>query len=551
MTTSSFTRRTLLGAGLAAGAGLALSACTTGGETPGGVPSENPASQAAAVRPNYIPFDGPKPDLLGDGATGVPNGFLSYHDPPPSTGRVPLNLSKPVEMHVQSIPSATPRDRNQWWKLLEKDLGNELSVVGTDSTQYKAKFQTLIAGNTLSEITQITSVPQLPQVLEKLFTDLTPFLSGDNIKKYPNLANMPAAAWDMCMIGGKIWGLTNPRIVAGSVLMTRGDVLESKGIDLMPDLSDGQDFLDLCKELTDKSKGVFAIGQVPQNWTVPLILESLGAPNGWSVDASGNWTSAYEDPTYEKALEIVTQMWKDGVIHPNSYTDLSSTAVWFTGGATNMFAQNFASWMSYASGAITNANTDSGSFPVGAVVMPKWDGGGKAAKHLGVPGYADIVGIKKMDDEARIDELLRVGDYLASPFGTQEYLNLWYGVKGRQYNLAKGQIELIADRPNESISGPSYFGGMSAVSLYAPNKEDVGRRLFQYAQDMIPTGTKNPSYGKFSDTLVSKGATAAVKLNDLMAGIIQGRNKLTEWAAGVKTWKEEAGDAIAREYAAQ
>lgn len=549
MTTSSFSRRTLLGTGLAAGAGLALAACQPGG--PGTAPSQNPGSQAAAVRPSYIPFDGPKPDLVGDGTKGVPNGFLTYPDPPPSTGRTPLTLSKPIEMHVQSIPSPTPRERNEWWKLLEKDLGTQLSVSGTDSTQYQAKFQTMVAGNTLAEITQITSVPQLPKVLESMFTDLTPYLSGDNVKKYPNLANMPSAAWDMCMIGGKIWGLTNPRIVAGSVLMTRGDVLESKGIKLMPELSSGEDFLDLCKELTDKSKNTFAIGQVPQNWTVPLILESLGAPNVWNIDASGNWTSAYEHPAYEKALEIVAKMWTDGLIHPNSYTDLSSTAIWFTGGATNMFAQNFASWMSYASGAITNANTNSGTFPVGAVVMPKWDGGGKAAKHLGVPGYADIVGIKKMDDEKRIDELLRVGDYLASPFGTQEYLNLWYGVRDRQYKLAGGQVERIKGAPTETISGPSYYGGMSAVSLYAPGKQDIGKMLFQYCQDMIPSGVKNPAYGRFSDTNVSKGSAATRKLNDLMAGIIQGRAKLTDWAAGVKAWKTEAGDAIAREYADQ
>lgn len=383
----SVTRRSLLGASLAAGATLAFAGCQTTG--PGTTPSQGSGSEAAAIRPSYVAFDGPKPDLVGDGATGVPNGYLSYPEPV-SIGGVPLNLSAPVEVFAQGVPSPTPRDRNQWWKQWETDLGVELKMTVVDSTQYDAKFQTAIAGNVLGDLTQISTVPQLPQVLEKMFTDLTPYLSGDNVKKYPNLANMPSSAWDMCMIDGKIWGVTNPRIVAGSVLMTRGDILQSKGIDLMPDLSDGQAFLDLCKEVTDKSKGVFAIGQVPQNWTVPLIVEALGGPNGWSVDGAGNWKSAYEDPTYEKALEIVTQMWADGVIHPNSYTDLSSTAVWFDSGVTALFAQNIASWQGRA------ANAD---FPCGAVVMPKWDGGGKAAKHLGAPGYGAPVGLKKTSDE--------------------------------------------------------------------------------------------------------------------------------------------------------
>ena len=538
MTSPALTRRTLLGTGLAAAAGAALSGCQTGDGTdgsPGGGGEQ-------ATRPTFVAFDGPEPDLVGDAEIGLPNGYLSYPDPPASTGRVPLELSAPVSMLMQRNPPVSGRSDNKWWQRLEVDLGAELQVTSVESTQYKAKFQTVTAGDELADLTQFVTVPQLPTLLEKMFTDLTPYLSGDKVKDYPNLANHPSAAWDMCTVDGRIWGVTNPRVVAGSVLMTRGDVLDSKGIDKMPDLSDGEDFLDLCREVTDRDKGIFAIGQVPQNWTIPLIMEALGGPNTWTIK-DGVWTSAYESPEFAQALEIVTAMYDEGLFHPNSYTDLSSTPSWFDAGVTAMFAQNFAIWQ----GLTANAE-----FPCGAVVMPKWDGGGKATKHLGAPGYGAPMGLKKLDDEARIDELLRVLDYVASPFGTEEYLTVNYGVKDRQWKLVDNQVVLDAEiYETEQIPGLIYAGANTAMGLYAPGKPEPTKDAFNYCKEVIPDGIPNPEYGKYSDTAGTDGEQANVKLNDLMGSIIQGRAKMSEWEAGVKAWKDEAGDAIAREYAEQ
>ncbi|OYN85329.1 hypothetical protein CGZ92_11050 [Parenemella sanctibonifatiensis] len=540
--TYTFGRRSLLGGGLALGAGAALSACSSDdGGSPGGGSAGGGPAEADSIRPAYIPFDGPEPDLVGDGETGVPNAFLTYPDPPPNTGNVPVGITRDVELMVQVPAVNIPRDNNPWWQKMEEDLGAKFTINGVDSTQYTAKFQTTVAGGQVPEVTQIVTVPQLPQLLESRFTDLTPYLSGDNIAKYPSLAAHPSAAWDMCIINGKIWGITNPRIVAGTVAMTRGDILESKGIDIMPEISDGEDFLSLCREVTDRNAGVFAIGQIPQNWTMTMILESLGAANGWVAEGD-RWTSAYETPEYAQALEILTGMYAEGLYHPNTYSDLSSTGVWFDAGVTVFFAQNFATWAGRSSSA---------KFPVGAVQMPQWDGGGKAAKHLGVPGYGAPVGLAKTDDEARIDELLKFADYLASPFGTREFLTVNYGVDGHNYTLEDGRVNRIADTAEELISGPAYFGAANSVSLHVPGKPDATETLFNYCQEHIPNGVKNPSQGMFSETAVSDGAAANKRLNDVMGEIIQGRRQMTEWEAAVEEWKSDAGEQIGRELAEQ
>src|SRR5699024_6517753 len=130
-------RRALLGAGAAAGAGLALSACGTGGGGTGGSGGGSGSGGAGElVMPKHVPFDGPTPDLPGDPSTGVPNGFLSIPDPPPSTGTVPLGLSAPVEILIQGRATAVPMDRNQWWQLLNSEVGSEIHLTAVSSTEY-------------------------------------------------------------------------------------------------------------------------------------------------------------------------------------------------------------------------------------------------------------------------------------------------------------------------------------------------------------------------------------------------------------------------------
>ncbi len=536
----SLSRRRLLGGGLALSGALALASCRTDDTTPEA--TEPSANGGTDPRPAHIPFDGPQPDLAGDGETGVPNGFLSYPDPPPSTGRVPLELSAPVAMMIQSPTVPSAHDRNEWWKMWEADLGTELKLDTVNSTEYTAKFQTAIAGDNLAEITQIVSVPHKPEMLEKMFTDLTPYLSGDNVSQYPNLASFPTASWDVGVNSGKLWGIPNPRIPAGSVLMTRGDLLEQIGAPKMPELADGEEFLAMCRELTNRDAGVFAIGQNPRSWTLPVILESLGGPNGWKIEEDGTWTSAITTPEYERALEIVTAMYAEGLFHPNTYTDLGSTAVWFEGGATALFSQNFSSWQNLAAKA---------SFPCGAVVMPQWDGGGKAAKHLGAAAYGSPVGLAKTDDEERIDELLRFADYLASPFGTEEYLKIKYGVRGLHYELTDNQVEITGEAADDVLVGPQYFGAQNVINLYTPGDDETTQLLFDYCQQQIPAGLENPKRGKISETEVSKGSTINRELHDLADAIIQGRDSLSKWPDAIQKWRDKGGDKIAQELAEQ
>jgi hypothetical protein len=87
------------------------------------------------------------------------------------------------------------------------------------------------------------------------FTDLTPYLSGGNIEQYPNLANIPSAAWQCGVWEGRLYGLpsyASPGNLPG-YLFYRKDIFDAAGVS--PDIGNADDLFALGKQLTDANRG--------------------------------------------------------------------------------------------------------------------------------------------------------------------------------------------------------------------------------------------------------------------------------------------------------
>ena len=53
------------------------------------------------------------------------------------------------------------------------------------------------------------NIENMAEFLKAKCADLTPYLSGDAIKDYPNLANIPTSAWRVPIYGNAIYGIPN------------------------------------------------------------------------------------------------------------------------------------------------------------------------------------------------------------------------------------------------------------------------------------------------------------------------------------------------------
>ncbi|MFW6597627.1 extracellular solute-binding protein [Propionibacteriaceae bacterium Y2011] len=533
---SSISRRTLLGGTLGALGVAGLAACTTGGGEgePGGGSNEGGKLEP----PTFTAFSDVEPDKPGN-AEGVPPVFYNYPAEPVNREGFPLPGGEPWTALMQALPPKVPAEENKSYQEYEKAVGSKFQVIYGTSAQYTEKFQVTMASNDIPDFVQIVTVAQLPKLLESTFTDLTDILGGDGVSKYPGLANIPTATWKIPELNGRLWGIPQPRPPAGRVLTTRGDVMAERGIDdPYVKLRDGADFVDLLKQLTNKDKGEFSMGADPTSWLLTGVYSMMGGPNNWAVE-DGKFVSQLTTEQYTKALVEAGKIVQAGYLHPNSFSDPGSNSAWYRAGTTALYFQSFVGW-----GGNARSNPE---WNVGNIELPKWDGGGLTPIHKSVAGYGAYIAIKKSDD-ARLEQLLRVADYEASPFGTQQYLDVNYGVKGFSYNLEGPNPKSVPSDTSPGIVPMTYTGGNSGAILFGQGQTESVDAQYDFLSRAIPDGVEDASQGLYSETQVTKGATFAKQQKDVIREVLLGSKPITAWEEYVADWRKKVGDQIAGEY---
>ena len=182
------------------------------------------------------------------------------------------------------------------------------------------------------------------------------------------------------------------------------------------------------------------------------------------------------------------------------------------------------------------------------LTLPKWDGGGPAAKHLSVAGYAACVAIKKASED-RVREILRFADFIASPFGTTAELLVNYGVAGTHYKLAGTRSG--RDAAGQGATCRPAWPTSAARPPRSSTPRTTGRSCRSSTTSSRPCcrpASANPTDGLYSETRSTSGASARRALEDLQTQIIIGRKPLSDWDAAVARWRNEAGDQQRQDY---
>ena len=132
-----------------------------------------------------------------------------------------------------SIPSPSG---NTYYSAVNKALGATITMQPSNGNTYNNILPPLFSGNKLPDWIQIPTFWTAPlnfgQAVGAKLADLTPYLAGDKVKQYPNLAALFPGAWQAGIWNNKIYGIPvfPTEFTVAGYLYYRADILDQLGI---------------------------------------------------------------------------------------------------------------------------------------------------------------------------------------------------------------------------------------------------------------------------------------------------------------------------------
>lgn len=515
-----------MGAVALVGTPAVLSGCGSGSETP--------TNAGNAKLPTYMPYQGAKPDMPGERGRASDLYFSYPADPVTAVSEVPGD-GKPITALTLAEVAPPALDRNSFWQEFNKRMGSPYEPALSPAADYAAKFATVTAGDQLPDFfTVLPGTPSTPQLLQARAVDLSEHLSGDAVKDYPFLANIPTESWRGTVFNGRILALPIARGFSSSWAMyKRSDLLRAKGVTQDP--TSFQEFFDLCSELTDPKQNKWALASVP----LLYIRQMLGIPNTWKEEG-GKFTSSYEVDEQEQALEAARKINEAGLINPDApAVHDSQQKKWFLNGSAVFGWFTLSAWPTLA--------TDGGEvegYEGDGLAVPGFESG-HGTPHLGNPNHS-IVGIGKKN-EGRIKTILAIANWLAAPFGTKEWLFKGSGIEGKHYNFQDGVPKIIKETASERGLGQGYLSSPPGV-LFSADRPMVTRQQ-AYERVFTENAVANPAVSLYSATQARSGATLETNIKAIELDIVLGRKPVSAWRDAVKDYLSKGGTEIKNELA--
>ncbi len=491
------------------------------------------------------------------GRDGVPDAWLALPEPFISSAGAPGSGGTVRVLTLSYDPPPPGRDSNQFWQELERRLNVTWEVDLVPQPQYGEITSARLAGGDLPDIFYLNPGQNAPQQWQALqqgaFQPLTDYLTGDALQQFPNLAQIPEYVWNNVRFQGEIYGVPATHSARfGNVPFHRSDWAQTVG---MAGAQGPDQVRELLRAVTQNDPngngspdtwgaGRYEGGWLP--WDNTLASTMFRVPVDWVLNPDGTLTSMMETEEYRQAVTYMTQLYQDGSFHPDAANmTFASAREAFVGGSTSLHTGGFlAFWL--AGGTIAQVKTVNPVATVDPLLPVGMDGQPGVVRNT--PGYFGMNAIPaSIGDEERVLELLRILDYLASPFGSEEWTFLGYGIEGVHFERSASGDPIVNDLGRQERSGLIYL--MPPLpSLYLPDNPELALSVMDYAVQLIDMGIDPPTRGLFSPTDVEQGPSLAQFGGDSINGIITGRSSLDELDSIVAQWRERGGDQIRTEF---
>ncbi|MET9086571.1 extracellular solute-binding protein [Streptomyces sp. NPDC004237] len=534
-------RRTFLASTAVATAAVAggmplLAACGASDTGSGGGSSSG--KDAKKLLPSYVANNVVTPDIPSKNGSSI--GFTSKLDLATLKTSVPEKLGKGGKVTIMApFWGSPPKQDNAYYKAMNSMIGVDVEWQNQDGNTYDQKLGAVLAS---SEVPDVVVVPnwnmggKIPTAIISKFADLGPYLSGDKVKDYPNLAAIPTDAWRRCIFGGKLRGLPMPAsYVTNIVPFYRKDIFDKKGYEV-PRSAD--EFLALAKEITNaKAKRWACMDMKWTAWQMFSVLSGSEKPLGWNL-VDGKLVNRIETQEYLEALEWTRKLFAAGVVHPDSMLGKNAPDAGpkFAAGEFLIYPNDISQWWSRTAEQATQ-NPD---YKIWGMDVYAHDGGNPqvwAEQPAGIFAF-----INKKASASVIHDVLAVANTTAAPYGTKEYMATNYGVEGTHYTVKNGVPTKTTQGNNEVIN--AYVMVASPASTIAhPDFPEVAKAQVEWQQRMGSFTKKSSFFGQ----MITEPSRYTNLMNDfeqLEDDITRGRKKISDMQQAVSDWKSKGGDRL-------
>ncbi|MFF3343744.1 extracellular solute-binding protein [Streptomyces sp. NPDC002779] len=539
---SATSRRSFLASSAVAAAAVAggmplLAAC--GDSDSGSREGTTSGKDAKKLLPAYVASNVVVPDIPAKNGSAA--GFTSKLELAELKTSVPKRLGKGGKVTIMSpFWGSPPKSDNAYYRAMNDLIGVDVRWQNQDGNTYEQKLGAVLAS---SDVPDVVVVPgwnmngKIPSAIISKFADLGPYLSGDAVKEFPNLAAIPTDAWQRSIFGGKLRGLPQPApYVTGIVPLYRQDVFDKEGYEV-PRSCD--EFLALAKDITNAKAKRWAC--MDMKWTAFQafgVLSGSEKPLGWNL-VDGKMIYRIETEEYLEALEWSRKLFAAGVVHPDAELGKSQATdpgPKFAAGEFLIYANNISQWWSRTA----EQATQNPEFKVWGMDVWGHDGGDPtlwAEQPAGIFAF-----VNKKASESVIRDVLAVANVTAAPYGTKEYMMTNYGVEGTHYAVEDG-VPTKTDQGNIDVMNAYVMVASPAPTLAHPDFPEVAKGQVEWQQRMGAFTKKSSFYG-MQITEPSRYTNLANDMEQMEDDVVRGRKKISDMQQWISDWKSKGGDKL-------
>ncbi|MER7478400.1 extracellular solute-binding protein [Streptomyces sp. NPDC126510] len=530
----SFLASTAVATAAVAGGMPLLAAC--GGSEGGSKDGTTSGKSAKKLLPAYVASNVVAPDIPSKNGSAM--GFTAKLDLAGLKTSVPKKLGKGSHIKIMSPFWGTPpKGANPYYTTMNDLIGVDITWQNQDGNTYDEKLGAVLASSDLPDVVVIPSWNmggKIPSAIISKFADLGPYLSGDAIKKYPNLAAIPSGAWQYSIFGGKLRGLPQPApAVTGIVPFYRKDIFDKEGYEL-PKSPD--EYLALAKEINRPKSKVWACDDM--KWSAFQffgVLSGSEKPLGWNL-TDGKMIYRVETEEFLEALEWTRKLYAAGVVHPDAKAVQGTPADRFTAGQVLMYNGNISDWW----GKMAEQAGQNSEFRISGMDIFGADGGDPqlwAGSPAGIFAF-----VNKKASKAVVEDVLAAANVTAAPYGTKEYMLTNYGVEGTHYTVKDG-VPTKNDKGNQEVINAYVMIASPAPTIAHPDLPEIAKEQVEWQQRM-GAFTKKSTFWGMQITEPARYTNLSNDFEQLEDDIVRGRKKISDMQQAVSDWKKQGGDKL-------